>query len=57
MKIELSEQELDIIAMALGKLPMETSFPIFNKIKAQVECFKAIGEQEVNEEQPKIEGK
>ena len=34
---ELTIEEINLILVALGKLPLESSFPLFTKIKGQAE--------------------
>lgn len=37
MKLELTQQEIQIIVMALGEVPLKISGPVFSKINSQVE--------------------
>ena len=37
MKIELNQQDIQVLIMALGEIPLKISGPVFSKIQAQID--------------------
>jgi len=52
MNLNLTEQEIQILIMALGEIPLKVSGPVFSKIQAQVETQKKLDNPQDHSDKP-----